>query len=113
MPTPIAGTADRDVAATYRRGTFAYRVPLAQGRYRVRLTFVEPSAAPGERVFDVVANGQVLFPAVDIAARAGAAKTALVQSAEVGVVGDGLTLQFRPQRGEAVVAAVEIESVDR
>ena len=113
VPTPVAGTADRDIAATYRRGTFAYRVPLAKGRYRVRLTFVEPSAAPGERVFDVVANGQVLFPAVDIAAGAGAAKTALVQSAEVGVAGDGLTLQFRPQRGEAVVSAVEIESVDR
>jgi beta-galactosidase len=112
VPTPIAGTADRDIAATYRKGTFSYRVPLANGHYRVRLTFAEPSAAPGERVFDVLANGKPLIDQLDVAAGAGAPLTALVQSADTDVTGGELTLQFRPRRGEAIVSAIEVEPLE-
>ncbi|MBC2653789.1 malectin domain-containing carbohydrate-binding protein, partial [Novosphingobium aerophilum] len=109
VPTPITGTPDRDVAATYRRGTFAYRVPLANGRYRVRLTFVEPAAKPGERVFDVVANGKTLVAGLDVAAQAGAPLTCVQREAMVEVRDGPLKLDFRPARGEAIVSAVEIE----
>jgi beta-galactosidase len=37
----IAGVADRANVASFREGTFGYRVPLADGHYRVTLTFVE------------------------------------------------------------------------
>lgn len=108
QPTAIAGTPDSDVAASYRKGNFSYRVPLDDGRYTVTLTFVEPGAAQGERVFDVLANGKPVLRALDIAKAAGAPLTALRRSFPVAVRGGVLTLAFRPVKGEAIVSAVEI-----
>jgi len=109
QPTAISGTPDRDLAATYRRGAFFYQVPLGNGRYRVRLTFVEPSAQPGERLFDVAANGAPIVTGLDIAAAAGAPLTALQREAVVAVSHGQLRLDFRPAKGEAVISAIEIE----
>lgn len=109
VPAQIAGTARRDIAATFRRGDFHYRVPLADGRYRVALTFVEPDKAEGERVFDVLANGTPLLAAYDIRARAGAVLTERRETMEATVTGGQLDLHFRPVTGEALVSAVEIE----
>ena len=107
----IAGTTRRDIAATFRRGDFHYRVPLADGRYRLTLTFVEPDKAEGERVFDVLANGTPLLSSYDIRARAGAVLTERRETAEVTVTGGLLDLHFAPRTGEALVSAVEIEPV--
>jgi beta-galactosidase len=107
----IAGTTRRDIAATFRRGDFHYRVPLANGRYRVKLTFVEPDKAEGERVFDVLANGTPLLSAYDIRARAGAVLTERVETLDTTVTGGALDLHFAPRTGEALVSAVEIEAV--
>ncbi|MBC2668878.1 glycoside hydrolase family 2 TIM barrel-domain containing protein [Novosphingobium piscinae] len=109
QPTPIAATADRELIATYRSGRFAYQVPLANGRYRVRLTFVEPSRQPVERLFDVVANGTPVLTGVNVAALAGAPLTALQREVTVEVQSGRLELAFRPTRGAAVVSAIEIE----
>jgi beta-galactosidase len=70
----IAGTkdSDSDLVATFREGDFRYRIPVENGRYAVSLTFVEPSAAAGERQFDVIANGVPALVAFDVAATAGA-----------------------------------------
>ena len=67
---PIAGTDSPEVVATYRMGAFTYRVPVSAGRHRVVLTFVEPTAKPGERIFDVFANGQKVVTNLDVAAMA-------------------------------------------
>lgn len=107
----IAGTRRRDVAATYRYGDFHYRVPLADGRYRLKLTFVEPDKAEGERVFDVLANGTPVLSAYDIRTRAGAVLTEQAETVETMVTGGMLDLHFRPVTGEALVSAVEIEPV--
>ena len=108
QPSPIAATRDRDVAATYRSGSFRYRVPLADGRYTVTLTFVEPSAPVAARVFDVLANGKVALPALDVAKAAGAQMTAVQRSFPVEVRGGVLDLRFRPVKGEAIVSAVDV-----
>ncbi|AOH84982.1 glycoside hydrolase [Sphingomonas panacis] len=108
VATPIAGTADGAIAATYRKGDFAYRVPLDDGRYTVTLTFVEPSAKPGERIFDVLADGVPTLRALDVAKAAGAPLTALRRSFPVTVRGGLLTLAFRPSKSEAIVSAVEV-----
>ena len=107
-PTPIAGTADRDIAATYRHGKFAYRLPVANGRYTVRLTFVEPGAAGGERVFDVKANGGAVLSDLDIATLAGSARVALQRSFDIDVRDGKLDLVFEPKRGDAIVSAIEV-----
>ena len=105
----ISGTPDSDVAATYREGDFRYRLPLSDGRYQVTLTFVEPSAKPGERQFDVLADGAPKLERLDIAAAGAGPLAALRRSFPVDVKGGRLDLQFRPAKGAAIVSAVEIQ----
>ena len=108
VPAMIAGTQDSAVAATYREGRFSYAIPLADGRYTVTLTFVEPLLGAGARVFDVRANGKAIVKALDIAATAGGASKALVRSATVAVRGGKLDLSFEPSTGDAIVSAIEV-----
>jgi beta-galactosidase len=77
----ISGTPDRDLVATFREGEFRCSVPLANGTYRVTFTFVEPTASPGQRMFDVVANGQRVIGQLDLAAVA-APLTAVARTVE-------------------------------
>lgn len=93
--------------ATFRSGAFSYRLPTQPGRYKVRLTFMEPNLAPGERVFGIRANGRPLLKDFDIAAQAGRPLSAVQHEVTVNVTGDCLVLEFRPRRGEAIVSAIE------
>jgi beta-galactosidase len=104
----IAGTQAQPLVASYREGAFKYRVPMNNGQYTVALTFVEPSAAAGERRFDVIANGSRILADVDIAAAAGAPLTAITRSFPVTVSNGLLELEFKPTKGQAIVSAVEI-----
>ena len=106
----IAGTkdSDSDLVATFREGDFRYRIPVENGRYAVSLTFVEPSAGPAERQFDVIANGVPALAAFDVAATAGAPLTAVARTFPATVENGVLDLQFRPVKGKAIVSAVEV-----
>jgi len=108
----IAGTERRDVLSSYRKGDFHYRIPAANGRYRVSLSFVEPDKAVGERVFSVTANGETVLSDFDIHSRAGAVLTSVVETFEVIVEHEMLELHFLPETGEAVVSALEIVSAE-
>ncbi len=104
----VAGTPEGAVAETYREGRFGYRVPLANGRYTVELSFVEPSLAAGARQFDVVANGKRAIAALDIAAVAGASLTRVTRRIVVPVTDGMLDLKFVPIKGDAIVSGIEI-----
>ncbi len=104
----VAGTPEGAVAETYREGRFGYRVPLANGRYTVELSFVEPALAAGARQFDVVANGKRAVAALDIAAVAGAPLTRVTRWIAVGVTDGMLDLKFVPIKGDAIVSGIEI-----
>ncbi len=108
-PASIAKTSNPEVAATYRAGSFTYRVPAADGHHSVVLTFVEPSLLPGDRIFDVFANGQKVLANVDVAAAAGGALTAYQQHFEVNASGGMVILEFRPSKGDAIVSAIEVQ----
>ena len=108
-PPSIAGTSSPEVAATYRTGSFTYRVPVADGPHSVVLTFVEPSLHSGERIFDVFANGQKMVTNLDVAATAGGALIAYQQRFEVNGRDGMLVLEFRPIKGEAIVSAIEVQ----
>jgi beta-galactosidase len=108
-PVSIAGTNSSEVAATYRAGTFTYRVPAADGAHSVVLTFVEPSLHAGERIFDVFADGQKVVADLDVAAAAGGALTAYQRRFDVTAKDGLVTLEFKPAKGEAVVSAIEVE----
>ena len=97
------------MAATYRAGSFTYHVPVADGPHSVVLTFVEPSLHPGERIFDVFANGKKVLANLDVAAAAGATLTAYQQHFEVNASNGMVTLEFRPTKGEAIVSAIEVQ----
>lgn len=104
----ISGAAHPEIAATYRSGDFRYRIPLEDGRYQVTLTFVEPNAKPGERRFDVLANGRRALDGLDVAAAAGAPLAAVVRSFPAQARDGVLELEFRGRAGEAIVSAVEV-----
>ncbi|MDB5421620.1 MAG: glycoside hydrolase, partial [Brevundimonas sp.] len=104
---PITG-ADPDVARTFRSGAFVYAVPLADGDYSVTLTFVEPHAEVGQRVFDVLAEGQTVLTNLDVRALSGGLLTVLRREIPVTVRDGVLTLRFVPKKGDAIVSAIEI-----
>ncbi|MDE1916725.1 MAG: glycoside hydrolase family 2 [Sphingomonadales bacterium] len=105
----IEGSPDRDLLATYREGEFAYHLPLRPGTYRVTLDLVEPSAAPGERIFDVTANGRPMIEAMDIATAAGGKLKAIQRSFTVQLDTPGLALGFATRKGKAIVSALSVE----
>ncbi len=108
-PPSIARTSSPEVAATYRSGSFTYRVPAADGPHSVVLTFVEPSLHPGNRIFDVFANGQKIAANLDVAAAAGGALTEYQQRFEVNARDGMVILEFRPTKGDAIVSAIEVQ----
>jgi beta-galactosidase len=109
-PTPvsIAGTTSPEVAATYRAGSFTYRIPAADGPHSVVLTFVEPSLHAGDRTFNIFANGQKVVNNLDVAAAAGAALTAYQQHFDVHARDGMVILEFKPTKGDAIVSAIEV-----
>ncbi len=108
-PASIAGTTSPLVAATFRAGSFTYRIPATDGPHSVALTFVEPSLHPGDRVFSVWANGRRVVTDMDVAAAAGGALTAYQQRFEVNVRDGMLFLEFKPTKGDAIVSAIEVQ----
>jgi beta-galactosidase len=84
-------------------------VPVAAGPHRVVLTFVEPSLHPGERIFDVFANGQKVLANLDVASAAGNALTAHQERFEVNARDGMVILEFKPTKGDAIVSAIEVQ----
>lgn len=102
---------------TFRFGTFSYRIPLAEGKYDLRLYFSEVIFLPTEfgdgvenrRIFSVSMNGQPLLSSFDIAADAGGANTANIRAfSNVSPVNGFLTLNFQPIVSGAWLNAIEI-----
>lgn len=109
VPIAIAGTSSPEVVSTYRTGSFSYRIPAADGPHSVLLTFVEPTLHPGDRVFNVLANGQKVLSNLDVATAAGGALTAYQRRFEVTARNGIVTLEFRPTKGDAIVSAIEMQ----
>jgi beta-galactosidase len=107
----IGGTNDPSLYTYYRKGSFSYDVPLADGRYEVVLGFVEPvpSLLIGERVFDVTAGGKTELADFDVLKEAtGQPRSAVVRTFTVTVSNRHLRLGFEPKKGEAVVSNISV-----
>ncbi len=114
--TRAAGTRDPLLYRHYRSGTFAYAIPLENGRYEVTLGFVEPDleATAGQRVFDVLANGKPVLEGFEVLKAAGGAQqSAVTHSFPVHVSNGRLILDFKPARGDAVVSVISIRREQR
>jgi len=70
------------------------------GLYTVRLHFAEPNRlAPGERVFDVLLQGEPVLEGFDVAAEAEGQNRAIVKEFEVPANGDTLEVELRSADG--------------
>lgn len=105
-----------------RYGNFAYRIPLAPGKYRLTLHFAEtwfgtPESqlpALGSRLFNVFANGVALLRSFEVAKAAGGIYRGVdeafdnVEPNAQGV----LVLEFVPLKNYAEVNAIELVETD-
>ena len=99
------------VTASDPNQSLSYTLPVESGKdYSIWIYLAEIQAliAPGNRVFDVLVNGQKIFANVDIVAMAPGAFTALILNATVTVEGRILTLMFNPINGNIAVNAFEV-----
>jgi hypothetical protein len=110
--TAIGSTASPALYRDQRRGIRGVTVPLrANGSYLVVLYFAETGgAAPGKRVFDVLAQGRQVAT-VDIA-RDVAARTPFHLSFKVSVPRRRLAIRFVARRGTPVLSAIQVRPVD-
>jgi fibronectin type 3 domain-containing protein len=122
QPQEIANTDDDVIYRTYRGNVG--NVPLSQRilTYEIptsgvtdldlRLHFAERSNGndqPGERLFDVIAEGRTVLRQFDIVAAAGGLHTAIVAPINDVSVRDGsLTLTFRTVADYASIAGIEV-----
>jgi hypothetical protein len=112
-------TQDPDFYRSSRQGQFRYAIPLKKGIYELRLHFAETvydpestgSGGEGSRLMTVRANGKTLLTRFDVAADAGASRTADVKVfTDITPAPDGLLhLEFAGEDGkQAILSAIEI-----
>lgn len=81
------------------------------GAFTVRLHFAEiDDVPPGQRVFDVKLQGQIVLTNFDVLAEAGAARTALAREFKGVKAGEALTLEFVPRTKELDAGSAPILS---
>ena len=115
VTTAIAGTVDDKLFQSERwDGATApdlqYSLPVSNGNYRVNLYFAEnyvPNQVVGNRVFDVLIEGQVAFNDLDIFQQAGAS-TALILSKDVSVTDGTLNISFGRVVENPKINAIEV-----
>ncbi|MCB5167723.1 S8 family serine peptidase [Streptomyces bambusae] len=96
----IRGTDDQRLYRNAREGMYEYRFDnVPDGTYTVELGFAELSATrPNKRVFDVLAEGVQVLPALDISLEAGT-YTALSRTYTVTVTDGTLNVRFVARSG--------------
>ncbi|SDI37730.1 S8 family serine peptidase [Nonomuraea jiangxiensis] len=111
----IRGTEDQTLFRTAREGMLEYRFDnVPAGTYTVELDFADiKSTQMGKRVFDVLVEGQLAIPALDLALEAGT-YTAVSRQYTVSVSDGQLNVRFATRQGATIVNAVRIsERPDR
>lgn len=106
----VNDTADTNVYMTARSdtSTFSYAFSLPKDIYKVRLLFAEvEDKVVGERIFNVLANSNIVISNLDIRQRAGAAYTAYEKTFDVTTSGV-FTLTFSRVSGNPIVSGIEI-----
>lgn len=111
----IAGTDEQALFRTAREGMLEYRFDgVPAGTYTVELDFAEiRNTQMGKRVFDVLVEGQLAIPALDLALEAGT-YTAVARQYTVKVTDGQLNVRFATRQGSTIVNAIRIsERSDR
>ncbi|KAF9683596.1 hypothetical protein SADUNF_Sadunf04G0030300 [Salix dunnii] len=101
------------LVSTDTKQDLAYTMDVEPNRnYSIWLHFAEIDSsvtAAGQRVFDILINGDVTFEEVDIVKMSGDRYTALVLNTTVAVNGRTLTIGLHPKKGShAIINAIEV-----
>ncbi|GAA4508122.1 S8 family serine peptidase [Nonomuraea ferruginea] len=105
----IKGTEDQALFRTARERMLEYRFDaVPNGVYTVELDFAEiRNMAMGRRVFDVLVEGQLAIPALDLALEAGT-YTAVSRQYTVRVTDGQLNVRFAARDGATIVNAIRV-----
>ena len=109
----VLGAQDPTIYQTYRMGELDLEQQLANGTYDLTFYFVEPEgAAPGDRVFDVVVQGETVVHDLDISlSRSSSAPSALKRTVTgVEVKGGVLHVQLKAVRSTPVLSGLVARS---
>ncbi len=115
------GTEDPELFAGQRYGHFSYRLPVAPGKYTLRLLFAETFFGPtnrgkggvGSRVFNVYCSGLGILKQFDIFKEAG--ENRAVEKVFHGITPNAqgrIDLMFEPVVNYAIVQAIELTPED-
>jgi hypothetical protein len=86
-----------------------YQYSLANGTYTVNLKFAEIwFTSPGQRIYNILINGQQVASNFDPFAAAGGANTAIDKQYQVAVTNGTLDIQLTPIADNPKVSAIEI-----
>ncbi|GAA0938839.1 hypothetical protein GCM10009560_49030 [Nonomuraea longicatena] len=105
----IAGTAEQSLYRSAREDALEYRFDaVPNGTYTVELGFADTrSTGFGRRVFDVIIEGQLAVPALDLALEAGTF-TAVDKQYTVKVTDGQLNVRLAKRTGDTIVNAIRI-----
>jgi hypothetical protein len=105
----VEGAAEPSVYRDQRCGLTGYRLRVPRGRYAVTLRFVElERTRAGERVFDVLLEGQPIAPGVDLAKSPGPGKPFDLAAPDVPVSDGWLDVGFVDHQDIPCLAAIEV-----
>jgi hypothetical protein len=108
---PISNTTSQELYQTERwsPSTLQYQLPVPNGTYIVNLKFADNYfSMPGERVFNIVLNGQTVQNNFDIVAAAGSGHSAIDKSYLVTATNGLIDIQLVPLVQNAQICAIEI-----
>jgi hypothetical protein len=111
----ISGTADPALFQNQREGAYEYRFDgIGKGVYQVELNYAELGwTDPNSRLFDVIIEGRIVSPALDVADEVGGF-AALTKSHFVQVDDGQLNIRFISRAGAPIVNGVRVtERPDR
>ncbi|MBL8214296.1 MAG: hypothetical protein JNK87_26485 [Bryobacterales bacterium] len=111
---PDVRTKDTRLYGTGRSGLyteFQYRIPVANGKWKLTLKFAElHTVAVGTRVFHVNVNGQPFLANFDISAEA-PFPLVLDKTTTVDVTDGFVSIEFKRVKGHGIVSGIELEPV--
>jgi beta-galactosidase len=106
---PITGPGDPAYYRNYREGSARYAIPVPNGRWKVTIYSMEPSAREAAtRTFDISANGKSIAKAWSPSKAAGGASKGTTIQFQANVTDGMLNLAFDKAGGEPVIAAIEV-----
>jgi hypothetical protein len=114
---PVSNTADPQLFSVERYGHFDYSIPVdVNGQYTVNCYFAEryfgtadSGGGPGSRIFNVMGNGVMLFPKLDIFAQVGSGRALIKSAHHLKPTAQGkLNLTFEPVVNYALINAIEV-----